>query len=259
MKNVSLFTLIEIALKHIFVIIASALLVATIAFCYCEFVAVPRYSATGSLVVTNGGILSGEDDLQYNNLNPDSNLDNSDIQASLSFLNTITEILKKPDIYVKMSDKLNGRYSYGQLRGSASIARNNTNNLLIDVTFTAATREEAIELTNAYLSVVPEYIGTQFSQTNITNTYSADSAGKVYPRTLVTTALFGVIGAVIAYAILFLIYCANTVIKGEDDFKDRFNLPVLGCIPDFATAKSEKYYKKYSYSKGGKKKYGKQN
>ncbi len=257
MKNVSLFTLIEIALKHIFVIIAAALLVAVSAFCYCEFVAVPRYSATGSLVVTNGGILSGEENLQYNN--PENNLDNSDIQASLSFLNTVTEILKKPDIYMKMSEKLNNRYSYNQLRSSASVARNNTNNLLIDVTFTAATREEALELTNAYLSVVPEYIGTQFQQTTVTNTYSADSAAKVYPRTLVTTALFGIIGAVIAYAILFLIYCANTVIKGEDDFKDRFNLPVLGCIPDFATAKSEKYYKKYSYSKGGKKKYGKQN
>lgn len=258
MKNVSLFTLIEIALKHIFIIITAALLVAVSAFCYCEFVAVPRYSATGSLIVTNGGIYS-EEDLQYDNYNPDNNLDNSDIQASLSFLNTVTEILKKPDIYIKLSDKLNNKYSYNQLRGLANIVRNNTNNLLIDVTFTATNREEAMELTNAFLSVVPEYISSQFPQTTITNTYSADSAGKVYPRTLVTTALFGIVGAVIAYAILFLIYCANTVIKGEDDFKDRFDLPVLGCIPDFATAKSEKYYKKYSYSKGGKKKYGKQN
>jgi len=256
-KNVSLFTLIEIALKHIFIIVAAALLVAVSAFCYCEFVAVPRYSATGSLIVTNGGILS-EEDWQINDYNTNNNLNKSDIQASLSFANTVTEILKKPDIYMKLSEALNGKYTYSQLRGLANITRNNANNLLIDVTFTANNRDEAMELTNAYLDVVPEYISTQFPQTTITNTYSADSASKVYPRTLVTTALFGILGAAIAYAILFLIYCANTVIKGEDDFKDRFELPVLGCIPDFATAKSEKYYKKYSYSKGGKKKYGKQ-
>ncbi|MBQ1988379.1 MAG: hypothetical protein II234_00550 [Clostridia bacterium] len=61
----------------------------------------------------------------------------------------------------------------------------------------------------------------------------------------------------IAYAILFLVYCANTVIKGEDDFKDRFDIPVLGCIPDFSASKNDQYYKKYNYGKGAKKENGK--
>ena len=84
-----------------------------------------------------------------------------------------------------------------------------------------------------------------------------NTAAKVFPRTLVITGVAGIFGAAMAYAVIFLIYCANTVIKGEDDFKDRFDLPILGCIPDFATAKSEKYYKKYSYGKGGKANHGK--
>ena len=40
----------------------------------------------------------------------------------------------------------------------------------------------------------------------------------------------------------------------EEDFKERFDVPVLGNIPDFAKAKSGKYYKNYKYyGKGGNK------
>ena len=256
MKNISLFTLIEIALKHIFIIIAAALLVAVTAFCYCEFVAVPQYSATGSLIVTNGAIVS-VDDFNYEDYNSSENLENTDIQASLSFANTVIEILNTNDIYKELSNELNGKYTYGQLKTSSSIQRRSTNTLSIDISFTANTRDEAVMFVNEYLNLTPEYINSIVPKTAVKITSYAENAGKIYPRTLITTVLSGIVGAAIAYAILFLIYCANTVIKSEDDFKDRFDVPVLGCIPDFATAKTEKYYKKYSYTKGGKKKYEK--
>ena len=42
--------------------------------------------------------------------------------------------------------------------------------------------------------------------------------------------------------------------KSEEDFNERFDVPVLGNIPDFAKAKSGKYYKNYKYyGKGGNK------
>lgn len=256
MKNISLFMLIEIALKHIFIIIAAAMVVAVGTFCYCEFVAVPQYSATGSIMVTNGGILNidtYQDDYQ-DNLQEDENLNNTDIQASLSFAHTVTDILNTNGIFKELSEELGGKYSYSQLKSFSSIARRNTTTLFIDISFTARSREEAITIVNKYLELTPDYINSFVPQTAVTATSTADSAGKVYPKTLVTTFIGGVVGAIIAYAIIFLIYCANTVIKGEDDFRDRFDIPILGAIPDFATAKSEKYYKKYNYnSKAGKK------
>jgi hypothetical protein len=57
----------------------------------------------------------------------------------------------------------------------------------------------------------------------------------------------GLIGALFAFGILILIYSTNTIIRGEEDFLERFNVPVIGTIPDFANAHSEKYYKSSYY------------
>ena len=238
------------------------MVVAISTFCYCEFVAVPKFSATGSIVVTNGGIVSGNDNINDEYVDEteedgDDNLNNTDIQASINFSRIMTEILNKPNIFKLLSEELDGKYTYGRLKSMAKIDRADNSSIIIDISFTASTREEAIFLTNAYLEVAPKYIVENYTQANVHEIFVADSASKTYPRTLLLTAVGGIVGAALAYIVLFLIYCANTVIKGEDDFKDRFQIPVLGCIPDFATAKSEKYYKKYSYTKGGKKSNGK--
>lgn len=247
MKNISFFTLIEIALKNILIIILAAIITAVGAFCFCEFVAVPQYSATGSIMVTNGAIVSANiDELSGENIN------SADITASLNFAHTVTDILNTNGIFKNLSEKLGNKYSYGQLKGMANVTRRNTNTLFIDISFTANSREEAIELVNTYLEIAPDYINTFVPKSAVTATAIADTASQIFPRTLVITGIAGIFGAAIAYAIIFLIYSANTVIKGEDDFKDRFDIPILGCIPDFSTSKNEKYYKKYNYSKGGK-------
>ena len=37
----------------------------------------------------------------------------------------------------------------------------------------------------------------------------------------------------------------NTTISNEEDFKERFDIPVIGAIPDFASARSRKSYRHY--------------
>lgn len=254
MKNISLITFIEIALKHIFLIILAGLVVGTATFSYCEFVAVPRYSATGSIMVTNGGIVDTFKDNDYKEDSYENNtLNNTDIQASLNFVYTVTDILNTNGIYKELSEELNGRYTYAQLKSMAHVERKSNNSLFVDISFTATTREEAIELVNSFLVLVPNYINTFVPKSAITSTSTADTAGKVYPNTMLLTAFGCIVGALIVYGIAFLIYLANTVIKGEEDFKDRFDIPVIGCIPDFAVSKTANYYKNYGYGKGGKK------
>lgn len=252
MRNISFFTLLEIALRHILIIIVAAMITGIGGFCFCEFVAVPQYSATGSIMVTNASIVSDDDNEYYGD-----NINSADISASLSFANTVTDILTTNGIYKNLSDELGGRYTYTQLKGLSNISRRNTNTLFIDISFTANSREEAIELVNTYLEIAPNYINTFVPKTAVTATSIADTAGKIYPRTVIATGISGMFGALIAYAILFVVYCSNTVIKGEDDFKDKFDIPVLGCIPDFSSSKQDKYYKKYNYGKGGKTENGK--
>lgn len=58
MNNISLISLLKLALKHIYALLLAGVIFAAAAFSYCKFMAVPKYSATGSILVTNGSIIN---------------------------------------------------------------------------------------------------------------------------------------------------------------------------------------------------------
>ena len=244
MNNFTLFSLIRIALKNIFIIILVAVLCAAGTFSYFNFVANPKYQAKGSIMVTNGAIIIDSD-------TDKSSLDNQDIYASINFLNTVIDILKTSDIYKELAEDFQGKYTYQQLQNYVAISRRENNTLFIDVSFTTNSITESKELVNGFLQMAPDYIYKFVPSTKIAVASIAENATKVYPTTVKFTLVAALFGAVITYLILFLVYLFNTVIIAEEDFADRFNVTVLGCIPDFASAKSNKY-DYYSYSKGGK-------
>lgn len=235
MRNFTLFSLVRIALKHIVILIVAGLVFATGTFAYCKFVAVPVYSATGSLLITNENIISSE------------TLDNADIVASLNFSDTVADILKTKGIFKQLSKKIDNKYTYGNLAGRTKITTADNNSLLFKVTVSANSSAEAVTLVNNYLSLAPDYLETYFPGTVATTVDETDSAGQTYPRTIAFSGIAGLIGALVAFGVLILIYSTNTIIRGEEDFLERFNVQVIGTIPDFANAHSEKYYKSSYY------------
>ena len=142
MKNITLISLFNLAIKHILLIILVAAVFAGATFSYCEFIATPRYSANGAIMVTNGAITTNteaETETETESKN-ENNIQNTDISASINILDTVIDTLSTRGIYKELSEKLNNKYSYGSLKGRSVIAkRNNTRSLYIDVSFTAGT------------------------------------------------------------------------------------------------------------------------
>ncbi len=245
MRNLTLFALINLALKYFWILIISAVVLASGAFAYCEFLATPQYSATGSVLVTNGAILSS--DATNSNYQPGSTVNNSDIAASINLADTVTDILNTNGIFKKLSSKLDNRYSYKDLASMAKVVRKSNSSLFINVTFSSKNKEESILLVNEFLEIAPSYINEFVPSTSAISTSIADSATKIFPKTFMTTLAGAALGAALAYAIIVTIHSLNTSIKGVDDFKSRFDIDVLASIPDFSAAKSEKYYKHHPY------------
>lgn len=247
MNNISLLTLAKIALKYIYVLIASALICGIIAFSYCQFVAVPKYSATGSVIATNGAITT-----DGANTATGSKVSSTDISASLLLANTITDILQTNDIYKELADSTGNKYQYSQLKSNISIKRRSEDTLFIDIAFTASTPEEAKTLTNKFLELVPDYVLKFIPNSTAAVTTNAENAVRTYPRTSLTTIGAALLGGIISFAIVFIISFTNTTIKNENDIKDNYKLMIIGNVPDFSGAAS-KGYGKYGYSrKGGK-------
>lgn len=253
MRSLSLFSLINLALKYLWILILCALLFATAAFGYCEFLATPQYSATGSVLVTNGAILSNQ--ITEEGYLDDTTINNTDIVASINFSDTVTDILNTNGIFKRLAENLENKYTYSNLISRATIKRKSENTLFINVSFKANSREEAILLVNGYLNLAPNYIKEFVPSTSAVSTSTADSARKIFPQTFTLIISFAAVGALLAYGIIVVIYSLNTTITNEDDFRERFGIEVIASIPDFSAAKSNKYYKKHPYyayyAKGG--------
>lgn len=235
-KTINIMDLVMLALRYVWVIILAAVVFAAGAFSYCKFFITPSYSATASILVTNGAVTTSYDETT-------GKIASSDISASLYLSYTVVDILNTPDIYKKVADQLGKNYSYQGLMGSSSIARRSEDTLFIDVTFSSTDPKEAMRIANKFVEIACEYIPGFIPSARANVASTAIKAAMTYPRTLMTTGVAGVIGAVVSYIVLFIIESMNRAIKGEEDFTNNFDVPLLGAVPDFENAESGGYRK----------------
>jgi capsular polysaccharide biosynthesis protein len=240
-NNLSLYHLFKLFVKNIFIIILVALVLGVSVFSYCQYFVEEKYTATGSVLVTNGAILEGK--------NKGDSVQSSDIAASINLLTTVKDILSTNDIYKRLAEELGGSYTYMQLKSYASIKTRPDNSLFIDVKFETGSKVETVKITNAFLELAPEYISKYIPHSASTAVTMADTAVKTSPRTTTATAIAMFIGAVGCYAVLYIISLGNVTIESEDSFKEYYDIPVLGNIPDFSEAQTKKYAR-YYYRKG---------
>lgn len=242
-KTINIMDLVMLAWRRIWIIVLAAVVFAAGAFSYCKFFITPSYSATASILVTNGAVTV------YNDYTDKTTVSASDISASLYLSYTVIDILKTPDIYKKVADQLGAGYEYQNLMNRTSVARRSEDTLFIDVTFSSTDPKEAMRIANKFVEISCEYIPEFVPHSRAMVASTAIKAAMTYPRTLMTTGVAGVVGAVAAYIVLFIIESTNRSIKGEEDFTNNFDVPLLGAVPDFENAESNGYRK--NRSRGG--------
>ena len=136
---------------------------------------------------------------------------------------------------------------------SSSIARRSEDTLFVDITFSSTDPKEAMRIANKFAEISCEYIPGFIPSARANVASTAIKSIMTYPRTLMTTGVAGVIGAVAAYIVVFIIESMNRAIKGEEDFTSNFDVPLLGAVPDFENAESggyRKYKGRGGYSNG---------
>ncbi len=251
MNEISIMYLLKLAWHRIWALILAMVVFAGAAFAYCEFLATPRYTATAKVIVTNGSIITNA--IQSDGtIKGSSSVSGTDISASLNLANTVKEILITSDIFKQLSESINNKYTYKQLRSMANVSRGGEDTLIVNVSFTASNSKEAIGLVNSFVALAPDYITKYIPNSVAMIADTADSANEVFPRTIITTAAAGLIGAVLAFAIVFIIDSMDHAIDGEEDFTNRYDVPLLGTVPDFENTVviSNNYYKKGGYQSG---------
>lgn len=236
-KTINIMDLVMLAWRRLWIIALAAVIFAVSAYSYCSFFVTPTYSAKSSILVTNGAVTV------YDQYSDKTTVSASDISASLYLSYTVVDILKTADIYKDLADALGEDYNYQNLMGRTSVARRSEDTLFIDITFTSTDPEEAMRIANKFAEISCKYIPGFIPHSIASVASTAIKATMTHPRTLMTTGVAGIAGAVIAYIILFVIESMNRSIKGEEDFTNNFDVPLLGAVPDFENADSSGYRK----------------
>ena len=241
-KTINIMDLVMLGLRHIWAIILAAAIFAGATFGYCKLFITPTYSAKASILVTNGAVTTSYEETT-------DKVSGSDIQASLILANTIVDILRTDNVYKKLEMNLGEGYNFRALKGHTSVSRRNEDTLFIDITFSSTDGKEAMRIVNKFAEVACEYIPEYIPSARANVASTSTSAGQTAPRTMMTTGVAGVLGAVLAYVVVFIFDSLNRSIKGEEDFTNNFDVPLLGSVPDFENAERSGYRK--SRGKGG--------
>ena len=233
MNELNLLSVFKMILNRIWLVIIAVVVFAASAFSYCTFFATPVYKSTASIMITNGAIITEE-------LN--STVSNTDINASLYLVDTCVDILKAPKIYQELSKAIGEKYNYKALKGGFGVSKRSDTSLFIDFSFKSTDKDEAIKIVNAFATLSTDYLREIIPSAKVNIMSESDSASMVSPQTTITTFYFALIGALLSSAIIVVFNLLDQTIKGEEDLKNSFNLPVLGCVPDFdnVSAKGKK-------------------
>lgn len=225
MREISLMYLLDIAWRKIWILILAFALSASLAFGYCKLIAAPKYTAKIAILATNGGMTSSE-------TVPGNGVSNGDIAASINIVATVVDILKTDDIYKQLAAEMGSGYTYSELSAKAKVEARGEKTMFIDVSFTAETKEKVLRLVNCYAELAPDYIADSIPN-SYTKCYVTEKAEQTYPTTVKTTVLVAFIGAAAAYLIVLMASIFDRAIKGEEDYTARFDVSLIGAVPDF--------------------------
>ena len=217
-KTINIMDLVMLAWRKLWILAIATVVCAVAAFGYCKFFLTPSYSATSSILVTNGAVITSYEETT-------DKISGSDISASLYLADTVVDILNTP------------------------VARRSENTLFIDITYSSTDAVKAKETANIFADVACDYIPSFIPSARANVASTATGAAQTYPRTTMTTAVVGILGAAVTYVVLFIIESMNRSIKGEEDFANSFDVPLLGAVPDFENVETGGY-RKYK-SRGG--------
>lgn len=240
MNEFSITSLINLARKNWGYLFAAILLCAVIAYSLCTFVLTPTYQTKVSFVATNGGVGA--------TIQTSDKIISTDVAASLAMVDTYVDLLKTTNLYKELSKQINNEYSFVELKNMIDVRGRDENSLFIDVFVTSEDPADAVKIANKYLQIGEQYVSNSMNEPDkvlIIKVEESSTAAQNYPNTPFTIFMASFLGFAVVYAIIVIVFVMDKTIKGEQDFAQNYDIPVLGNIPNFkVAAREEKRYER---------------
>ena len=205
-------------------ILVTAIVFAILTFVGTYFLITPMYRASATFYVNN---TTGSSE--------NASITNADLTASAKLVDTYAAIIKSNAIMDRVVAQLGEDITSEEIVNNLS-AKSVNNTEVFTVSVTNANPSTAVKIVRLITEIAPEQIGeiVEGSSTKIID-YPKMPNGIASPSYKKNTAVGGMIGFILACAIIIIRSLMDNTIKSAADL-DYWGLPVLGVIPDFATA-----------------------
>ena len=204
-----------------------------------------KYTANVKLYIYSKTLSQSEDYVDYNI---------NDLNTSIKLINNYKVVLKDNSFLEDLASNLSRTVTAKYLNKAITLA-SATDTTIIDVTVTTENAEFSAEI----CEIISELAPTVFVEKIEAGTVK--TFGKVQiptepssPNLLTNTALAAFVGLAVVAIIVLLIYFLDNTIKGEEEIKQLYNLPILGEVPSSGGKNKKKkrrnsnYYRAYKES-----------
>lgn len=229
-ETIDLKNILRILYKGLKWLVVCTLLGVLVMFVVSKLILTPQYRSEVSLYVTNTD--------SANNLNV------NDINASQKLIDTYIVILQQDEVMAQVANEvaLTMPCTYNQVTKAISMSAQ-SNTWVLQVEAETDDPELSAAICNAVAKVAPEVL------TEVVGAGTAKAIGTAKaattpssPNVWMNSAVGGVIGLVLSIVILLLRSLLDNTIKSEEDLKERYDVPILGEIPDLYDAKRKGAY-----------------
>jgi len=219
-ETISLQELFSILRKSLWRILALTIVAALISFAVSTFLIKPTYQAGTQILVTPK---KQENDV----------IDASQVQSSVTLVNTYRVIIKSPAILEKVQAEVkNAPDSISALNDMITV-ESEQNSQVINVSVQNTDAALASNVANSVAKVFSDDITDLMNVDNVrVLSVSGIPTAPVSPNILLNTAIAAVVGFLLGVGLAFLREVLDRRIRTEEQVQQILDLPVLGSIPD---------------------------
>ncbi len=232
-EDFSIVELFPVFKKNLKWIILVAIIFLIISILFSCFFVTKKYTSTAKMIASFTTLDKEKDEI------PNA-VSTAQISAATALANSYTVILKSDyaanRVYTEISKQWKN-ISIKKIQKSINISTINDTEVL-KISITTVNPELSKDICDAFEKVAPKIIEEKsygqlltLDSGNLPQSYSSPNITK--------NAIIGcLIGIVISLVIIIISFLMNNKIRGESDVERKYNIPVLGSIPTFASKKS---------------------
>jgi capsular polysaccharide biosynthesis protein len=220
MEEINLKELFDYIKERILIIAIIVLGVLILGSVYSLFIKTPLYKSTSTLVLVSDEGTSAS-----------NTYTTQDVTLNNQLVSTYSKIVTSHRVIDTVISNLNLDYSYSEVVKEVAVTTE-TGTQIIKVSVSDPDKALAASIANEIVKVFGEEIKSIYKLQNVSVVDEAEEAK--YPANvnyIKEAIIYILVGTVLAFGIVFVIYYFDTSIKGPEEIENKLGLPVIGVIP----------------------------